>query len=129
MYDLLPNGVNLCKWKMIKSSDCCFCNVKNDIFHMFIECQRVKLFWKEFEHFLMSNYNCNVKLTMNILFCGLENCSKEINLLLIIAMFTIYKSWMMYKDSEDFHKINVFDLFLVELRIRKENERVFLLSK
>ena len=59
---------------------------------------------------------------MKTLLCGLENQDKKINLVLIIAMFTIYKSWMLHKDSNKLDKIDIFQFFMTETRIRMENE-------
>ena len=89
---------------------------------MFIHCRRVKLFWNQIECLLLKEYNVNVKITMKTLLCGLENQDKKINLVLIIAMFTIYKSWMLHKDSNKLDKIDIFQFFMTETRIRMENE-------
>ena len=126
IHDILPHGLNLYRWKITQTSLCTICMMTNDIFHMFIMCQRVKLFWREFQSFLLHNFHFRVEITMKTLLCGLTNQDKNVNLLLIIAMFTIYKSWMLYKGSNELHKMNIFELFMTELRIRREHESVSL---
>ena len=49
LYRILGTREYLNKINIVNSSDCNHCHEKETIVHMFVECDRVKVFWREIE--------------------------------------------------------------------------------
>ena len=48
IHRILPNGINLCRWKITNSDKCCLCNLTDTYEHMFLHCRRIGTFWNNF---------------------------------------------------------------------------------
>jgi len=122
LHDILPNGVNLYKWQVATNNRCEICDTKNDICHMFIDCKRVKPLWHKVELLLTNKLNYHVQVSLRTLVCGLNTHNKRVNLLIIIAMYTIYKSWLLYKDTSKLKTVCLLKMLNTEVKKRMDNE-------
>ena len=114
--NILPNGQNLFKWKIITTDLCPLCNTIDDYEHFFIKCIWVKKFWKK----IYSTFK-TIGFTNKILFkhivLGYKICEKDywdFNLILTIISFSIYKSF--YVSDKRKNNIGIINIFKQELQ-------------
>ena len=55
LYNIVPVKSNLFKWKLSDDDLCPECNIKEDILHAFLLCERVKAFWKWLGNIICKN--------------------------------------------------------------------------
>jgi hypothetical protein len=103
-------------------SDLCLtCNTRNNIVHKFAYCNRVFIFWMEFDNFLEKLLTVPVNITIQQIILGIPNAvSFKINFLILHAKWFIHVS--------DKNKLVSFELFMTYLQqvISIERERIML---
>ncbi len=86
-HDIHVNNYWLSKWGIKDSEICSSCNlIRDDISHMFWECQSLNVFMINFKNFIQRMFDCN--LTKEIFLLGNDNVL--MNQVLIICKQTIY---------------------------------------
>ena len=121
LYNLIPCGKNLFKWKVTDSDKCVFCDLSDDYDHFFISCKKNKCFWKLFEQVIYTLKNCFLDVSLHNIIYGwnIENLNFEIeNILIIIASFSVYKAKMIFNETKQFTPITLF----FKLEIKKLDE-------
>ena len=96
----LIHGLVMCndklfKWKLESSNQCQWCNLKQDIKHLFFECNSVKKLWQDIGKFL------RIDLQWKHLVIGFDESNKTCkfrNLILAITLYSIYISY--YKSKK-----------------------------
>ena len=96
LYNIVPVKSNLFKWKLSDDDLCPECNIKEDILHAFLLCERVKAFWKWLGNIikkLKADYaTFNIDSAVMIYGFNIENKTfKLLNFIVNCAMFVIYK--------------------------------------
>ena len=96
LYNIVPVKSNLFKWKLSNDDLCPECNIKEDILHDFLLCERVKAFWKWLGNIikkLKADYaTFNIDSAVMIYGFNIENKTfKLLNFIVNCAMFVIYK--------------------------------------
>ena len=121
LYNLIPCKKNLYKWKISTSDNCCFCNCTEDYNHFFITCKKNTRFWiliKECIH-VLTNLYLNISLEHIIYGWNIENANFGcVNLLLIIASFSVYKAKIRHSKTDTFTPISL--VFIFEMKRLKE---------
>jgi hypothetical protein len=70
--DILANNFWLEKWKIIENNKCTFCNNREEnIYHLFVECDTVKIFWLEFNTWL--NLFNPIQINEKFIFYGTDD--------------------------------------------------------
>ena len=93
---------NLFIWKISDSKLCSLCNVVDDYSHFFITCKYVKEFWVQFSNYVKTVKREDFEITLKHIIGGWNIENKEyhfINTMIDIASFTIYKSKMIYNQT------------------------------
>ena len=89
LFNILPCGSNLVKWK-IKDDGCCtICKHQEDILHLIYECIYVERLWKCVK--TITGLNIGIR---EIIFG--DNINEEVNMFISLVIFTIYKEWLRY---------------------------------
>lgn len=117
LYNLIPCGKNLLKWKIRDSDKCVFCDLTDDYDHFFINCKKNKCFWKLFKQIIYTLKNCFLDVSLQNIIYGwnIEKLDFEIeNLLIIIASFSVYKAKMIHNETKKFTPITL--LFKFEIQ-------------
>ena len=96
LYNIVPVKSNLFKWKLSDDDLCPECNIKEDILHAFLLCERVKAVWKWLGNLikkLKADYaTFNIDSAVMIYGFNIENKTfKLLNFIVNRAMFVIYK--------------------------------------
>ena len=96
LYNIVPVNSNLFKWKLSDDDLCPECNIKEDILHAFLLCERVRAFWKWLENIiktLKADYaTFDIDSAVMIYGFNIENKTfKLLNFIVNCAMFIIYK--------------------------------------
>ena len=105
LYNIVPVNSNLYKWNLTESDKCPECNIKEDILHAFLFCEKLNTFWGWLEniiHHLQMDYG-NFKMSCSIIIYGFNIENKKYNLLNFIvncALFVIYKC-IVIRNFED----------------------------
>ena len=110
-HHILYTRDKLFKAKIILTVTTVFCNLKQTVEHLFVECQHVHFFWNLFTSWWNDNNSLSVSLTNNDKIDGYiaENRSLyAFNLCLIVARFYIYTA---AKESEPYSSL-AFKAFL-----------------
>ena len=96
MYDKIPHGLNLCKWKISDSPFCKECNCVENSKHFLFDCKPfVKPFWERFTKIVNKICNININITWKHIIIGYlqeYDCFQTINIMLMIATFAVYKA-------------------------------------
>jgi len=126
LHRILPCNNNLYKWKIIDSPLCNICKVTENEEHMFFSCARLENFWERVSRFLYvikTNSNINNFETCILGIPRKVRNSKAGNHILAIALYSIFKSWVLYKDKKCFSNTNCFTLFYRNLKNAIVTER------
>ena len=125
VHNIFPTNILLNRMGLEPSEKCETCGVAEFVEHLFYECQRLGNFWEKIENIIRSKVNKNVSITKNIAILGIEQLENyktytekeiyEINNILIIAKFSIYKS-----KSKDLQIDTVFEREM-EIRNNRKN--------
>ena len=96
LYNVVPVKSNLFKWKLSDDDLCPECNIKEDILHAFLLCERVKAFWKWLGNIIKKlkadHTTFNIDSAVMIYGFNIENKTfKLLNFIVNCAMFVIYK--------------------------------------
>ena len=96
LYNIVPVKSNLFKWKLSDDDLCPECNIKEDILHAFLLCERVKAFWKWLGNIIkklkVDYATFNIDSAVMIYGFNIENKKfKLLNFIVNCAMFVIYK--------------------------------------
>lgn len=86
--------------------------------HLFILCRRVLHFRQHFEDFLYKRFHQHTRFSWKHIVTGVDLGvdSEYANLVLTLAAFTIFKTWVMAdKDLVYLNNINVWTTFLCEI--------------
>ena len=94
LYIILGTKECLNKINIVNSSDCNHCHEKETIVHMFVECDTVKVFWREIEKLIHETTWLKILFSIfNILF-GYQNIDRNrvpLNVILLISKKYILK--------------------------------------
>ena len=102
LYNMICCKKNLFTWTLCDSNLCSFCNVVDDYEHFFITCKQNKDLWGKFSNYVKTVRNENFDIALKHIIGGWNIENKEyyiINILIEIASFTIYKSKMIYNQT------------------------------
>ncbi|MDY6822057.1 MAG: reverse transcriptase domain-containing protein, partial [Deferribacterota bacterium] len=88
LHDALINNFWLKKWEILESDLCTFCqNAKEDIIHLFWECEHVKRFWNNFKE----KYNTVLTEPLNLFLIVCSNSDPLLCTLILLAKRYIYE--------------------------------------
>ena len=90
--DILPCGVNLKQWRLIDDDSCIFCQHAHDIPHLLFSCNLTNILWNNISTIL------GIRIDVEAIIFGLSN-NLELNNILFILGYSIYKYWLVYKDE------------------------------
>jgi len=94
---------------------CQYCNIQNNIFHWFSECQKLETFWKHFDNWINSELGLSIKPDVKcIVFGYVEKECFELNFSLLHAKMYIHKTWLQYQKTSN-HYFS-FISFLIKLK-------------
>ena len=102
LYNMICCKKNLSTWKLCDSNLCTFCNVLDDYEHFFVRCKRNKNLWLQLSNYVKTVKNENLDISLKHVIGGWNIENKEyyfINILIEIASFAIYKSKMIYNQT------------------------------
>ena len=93
--NILPNGQNLYKWKIISTDLCMLCNTIDNYEHFFMDCIWVKQFWESiYPIFKCIGFTNEISIKHIILGYKISHKNYwKFNLILTIIAFSIYKSF------------------------------------
>ena len=86
LYNVLPCGYNLKRWKKIQSDKCSICNASETILHLLYYCKYAQEIWSEIEDAL------DTEIKVDDIFLGHEN--DIINHIYSFILYYIYKDWL-----------------------------------
>ena len=89
--NILPCGVNLKQWRLIDDVSYIFCQHAHDIPHLLFSCNLTNILWNTISTILGIGIDVEAII-------GLTN-NLELNNILLILGYSIYKYWLVYKDE------------------------------
>ena len=98
LYNIVATPENLCKWKLSDSAICYMCFTKGSLQHMMLECSYFREFFVKIKQIFSSLGIVNINFDLYTLICGYKVDLSEyvnVNLILSLIFFTVYKTWMM----------------------------------
>lgn len=122
-YNVLNNLIccrrNLFIWKLSPSSICNICKEYVDNYeHFFVNCNYNNTFWKHFSDYMKHLHQGEqFSITLDKIICGWNIDKKKYtfaNILIEIASFAIYKSKMIFNETNKLNSVNV--IFMIELK-------------
>ena len=124
LYGTLPCGINLVKWKKVNNSECSVCKQQESISHLIFECGYTKDLWA------FVNKAFNIEISIREVILG-DVISDELNVVISIIVFMIYKEWLTLSLEGKERKNNPnLRYFVTELKwYKKIYEKVDLLTK
>ena len=136
LHYIIPCNKLLQQWRVISSPVCNICNVVETYDHYFLTCRYLENFWNEinilFEKIKLDNHIISLK-SIVLGYKTNEIGYYELNYLLTIIIFTIYKSYCVSEHKKT--HVNVYTIFKNEFIkrheigvIRKENISKFIKS-
>jgi hypothetical protein len=117
IHDILAIKQNLFTWKIESNPHCNICQDVENYEHFFIECNAVKPFLEKMAYTLDLCGITNNILSLKSLILGYktsDSCYKDVNILLNIIGFSIYKSY--YVSDKRKENINIENIFSYELK-------------
>ena len=93
LYRILGTREYLNKINIVNSSDCTHCHEKETIVHMFVECDRVKVFWREIEKLIYETNGLKIHFSKFDILFGYQNLDRNrvpLNVFLLISKKYIY---------------------------------------
>ena len=117
IHRILPSGINLCRWRISNSDKCSSCNVPDTYEHMFLQCQRLGLFWDHVQTLLSTKLNIQVIIDFNVIVFGYKPLSvapiiRFINMVTTIAKYCVFAAWANFNnDPQNPKSIPSYDLF------------------
>ena len=87
LYNILPCGEKLVKWKKIESAECSVCNAIENVTHLIYNCNYSKQIWA------MVNNVLGINVTLQDVILG-NNISIEENFIVSLIVYLIYKEWL-----------------------------------
>ncbi len=122
LYNIVPVNGNLYKWKLSSNEECTICNVKEDISHAFLLCEKIKSFWSWLENIicvLKEKYKTFKMNNHNLIFgCNIQNKHfRLLNFILSCALFVIYKCIVIRNfENKQYNNNKVKSMFIQELK-------------
>ena len=106
-------------WEIVDSDICSFCNEAIETLpHILIECEPVKVFWKELKYWLSLKSGIFLQPTVSEIITGFQNP----DLIMFNAVYLLAKCYLCRcSTSMDFPSMRVFKTFLNEFLIIEEN--------
>ncbi len=120
LHNIFPTNILLNRIGIKDTEKCEFCNEKDFVEHMFVNCKRIDRLWENISHKISSKLNMRILLTEQIILLGVEQADyleltdidiKFINTIMIIGKCAIIKS--------KFNNMNVELVFEKEMNLRK----------
>ena len=102
LHQILPCRSKLSKWNIENQvgetygPNCGICDVEETYVHLFIECKRLKDFWRKIENILLHE-GIRIEIRKSTVFLGFKHGSKAnhlVNKVVTLAKFAIFKSWV-----------------------------------
>lgn len=98
LHNILPSNTSLFKMKLKDSKSCPYCVAEEQtISHLFIECEQVCDFWKQFKSWWKEKTNKTINLLADQILYGILGSSEKlqlINYLLLIAKYHIFSAYI-----------------------------------
>lgn len=116
LHFILPCNYLLCRWKIVSNELCSFCNVTEDYEHFFFKCHHVTDFINEMYKLLSFIGYGKHLLNVKCLVLGYkidDNAYYDINELLTIVYFSIYKSY--FQSNKRTKNISILSTFKKEI--------------
>ena len=107
---ILPCGVNLKRWGIRYNKECNICKLTHDIPHMLFHCKKAQVVWK------MVSKLCNGVVSLKDVI--LTDMNPNISVLITIIAFSLYKEWLLYGESENWHNHDIVSYVKLELSFR-----------
>ena len=108
LHRIIPSRENLCKWKISEDDMCFLCKEKESTKHILLYCKEAKKFWKIVKIVIFHMFKVKIEIDEKILIIGYFIKNKQfltINVLLVLAEYTIYKNYFK-KTSQNNRRIN-----------------------
>ena len=109
-HNIIAMNENLHKWKKTNSPTCTECNDTENYEHFIIKCKRIQEFWKTINGPLfLCGYQINIQTLKDIILGQniLQRQYHELNVLIHIISFSIYKSYMASKRRTHFNTLKL----------------------
>ena len=125
LYDKLPHGYNLWKWKIANHAECEICVTKDNCEHFLFKCSSVAPFWQKVNHIMNEVWKTKFCiLWKHIVYGYMLDFDKfdDINIVVNIAAFAVYKAKIMKtRCTERFFKeeLMYFNFFKKSENLRK----------
>ena len=116
LHFILPCKEMLHRWKISDSNLCSFCQAKEDYKHFFISCSYNKTYWMKINKLLKYLQIGEHVLSLKSLVLGYKINDRnyyELNLLLTLIYFSIYKAY--YVSNQKENVIDIFNIFKKEV--------------
>ena len=113
---IIPSNKLLKQWRVTSSSECNICQVEETYDHYFLTCRYFQSFWNQIHNLFIRMKLGRHILTLKNLVLGYKIKEKEyydINYLLTIIMFTIYKCYCVSDHKNK--NVDVYSIFRKEL--------------
>ena len=119
IHNLLPFKINLCRWKLATDTSCMFCEEEETFVHIMLQCTHVSNFWVKVIDFVHLMFKIKIPIDEKTLLIGYHINDKKftvINLIIVVAQYAVYKSYIMYKmHNKSFHVISIWNVFKNEI--------------
>lgn len=110
IYRIIYTKKELCKMNLVDDDICSFCKeCREDILHVYFNCEHVKQFWSQIKTFINRNLNIELKFTKYNVMFGFCTFVHVINHILLSAKRFIYISSIKQENL-------LFDKFIILLR-------------
>ncbi len=128
LHNAITTNEKMLLWKLRDDDLCTFCGLETEnILHLLLDCQAVKLLWNQLKHYCLQKANRNIDLnTKKIIFCQLSPKPFDcINTMCLITLQYIY-SCRCLKVIPNFAclKTKILDIQNIEKYIATKNDKM-----